>query len=188
MLKILGAQGITQNVADEIETLSATVTDPNDKQQLDEALAQLSAALDPALWRSPLDQLQLDPTNGDKVFQAFADATKTLLKLIDDPTSTIPDAPLQALVDRIVAADRMLAVTAISAAGGGVTTMAATAAVSDATMAAAASPIHRVDKKIEEAMKELEKGDAEALAGKPRKAIDHYGKAWKKAQEAIKKS
>jgi hypothetical protein len=76
------------------------------------------------------------------------------------------DAVLQEFVTRITAMDRLLAAVAIAdaqAAGG------------DAG-------------KIQEALKKLQQGDAQAAEGKRHEGIDQYKDAWKQAQEALKKA
>jgi hypothetical protein len=97
---------------------------------------------------------------GEKVFQADRETVEKLRE-IKNPPSTLPD-----LIDALVAADKSLAETAIS----------------DATGAGGDT------KKLAEAQDELQKAANELVKDHQAPAIEHYGHAWKKAQEALKEA
>jgi tetratricopeptide (TPR) repeat protein len=95
---------------------------------------------------------------GKKVFDEEKKAVKELRKIKDAPPE-VGDA-----IDEIVTADRQLAQDAI-----------------DAAIAGGGDP-----NDIEKALREMAKAQEELDKGKPDKAIDHYKKAWEKAQKALK--
>ncbi len=150
---------VKQNVLAELVALRATVTDKQDGKKLDEAIDHLSKSIDSRLWLDPSHPQLKD---GEKVFNEEKDATNKLRDLIKDKHSTIPDAVLQGFIDRIVQADRVLALVAINDA-----------------VARNGDP-----KKIAEANKELAKGDEELANGKFDEAIEHYRNSWKQALKA----
>jgi len=73
-----------------------------------------------------------------------------LRALINDTKSTVPDEIVQGFIDRIMEADRLLAVVAIAGS----------------------------TKNIAKAIVELGKGDSEYARGRYDHAIDHYKNAW----------
>ena len=77
-------------------------------------------------------------------------------------SSAIPDVVLQGYVDRITQADRVLALVAINDA-----------------LSRGGDPT-----KIDEAGKELAKGDEQLAQGKPDDAIEHYRNTWQQAFKA----
>lgn len=160
---VLGPRGIKQNVLTEMTAQRAIVTDKQDGEKLDHAIKNLTESLDPSLW---IDQSHLDPKRGEKVFQEEKDAVNNLRVLFENKKSTFPKAVLQGWINRIVNADRILAVVAINNA-----------------IAAQGDP-----KKIAEASDELARGDRDAAAAKFESAIEHYRNAWKHAQEALKEN
>ena len=93
------------------------------------------------------------------MFANEQDAVRELLEIIKYRQSGIPDATSQDLINRLVKADRLLAVVSIQDA-----------------VAAGAKP-----KKLEPALKEVAQGDKAAAAGKPVQAIEHYWHAWQDA-------
>ncbi len=153
-------QTVTQNVFGELVALAYTISDKQNRKQLDDAIDRLSKSLKHELW---IDPSHPNPKKGEKVFEDQKEAVKKLLDLIKDKKSTVPDAPLQGFVDRLVKADRDLA----------------TIAISDAQQ-----EVQPDQKKIAKANAALAEGDAAAVGGKPDKAIDDYKKAWKDAQKA----
>jgi hypothetical protein len=151
---------LKQDVLRDLIALRSTVSDKKSVHKLDEAIDKLRDSLDPALW---LDSSHPRAKRGNKVFQKEKQCVHKLQELMKDKKSTIADATLQGLIDRLVAIDRMLAAIAIDEASSGKLT------------------------ELEKAKDELAKGDADALKGKPDKAIGHYRKAWKHALEATKR-
>jgi hypothetical protein len=147
---------IKQDIRNYLAFYRSTVTDKEDGKRLDDAIKHLDKSLDPTLWA---DDTHL-ASKGNKVFDEEREAVKKLQEIQKDKKSTIPDGDLQGFIDRIVAVDRQLAQTAVDDAAGG--------------------NANELDK----ANDELAKGDAEAAAGKPTNAIDHYKHAWEHAQKA----
>jgi hypothetical protein len=136
--------------------LRATIADDDDPDahRLDEAIEHLGASLNPLWW---VDDSHLDRDKGDKVFHEEKEAAHKLRELTQDNKSNIPDEVLLDLINRIVQADRLLAVLAI-----------------DEAEAAGLNP-----KKVAEDRAQVAKGDQDAADGKPEEAIEHYRHAWK---------
>ena len=143
----MGSKVLKQGVLDDLIALRATVTDKEDRHKLDEAINHLTKSLKPSWW---IDSSHLRPKDGGKVFDEEKAAVMQLRALINDRKSTVPDAIVQGFIDRIVGADRLLAVVAIA----------------DST------------KNTAKANEELRKGDNELAKGHYDRAIDHYKNAW----------
>jgi len=157
MVTFAGPQSSKQDALNGLIALGATVTDKQDGNKLDEAIKHLTKSLTPSWW---IDDAHLQVKEGEKVFNEEKDAVNQLRDLIKNKKSSIADTALQPFVDRIVEADRLLAVVAIADAAGG-------------------DP-----KDIAKANEELGKGSAEAALGKYDSAIEHYRNAWKFAQKS----
>ena len=160
---VLGARGLKENVLAELLALRTAVTNKPDSQKIDEAVEHLTKSLDAWLW---VDQIRLERKRGYKVIQEEKETVTKLCELIRHEESSITDAELQGWVDRIVEADRLLAVVAIQ----------------DAVHAGVAQ------KKIDQARKELAKGDSEAADDKCGDGIEHYRQAWARALHATMSS
>ena len=100
---------------------------------------------------------------GEKVFDRSKDAAQLLNDLIKDTKGNTPDATLQAMIDDLEGAARLLARTAIDDA------------------IAAGAPAN----KIAAAESEFAKGDAAAAKGDIGPTFDRYKAAWQKAQAAL---
>jgi uncharacterized repeat protein (TIGR01451 family) len=150
------ARGLKRAVLAEIIAARATATSPTDQDRLDKAIEYLTAALGSSLW---INDNHLVPKFGQTVFQKEKDAVNKLNDLIGDRRTEIPAATLQSWADRLVQADRILAVVSVdeAEAGGG-------------------NPA-----KIAQDREEIAKGDADAAAGREENAIEHYRNAWKHA-------
>jgi hypothetical protein len=146
-----------QDVLNGLIALRATVTDKQDGNKLDEAIKHLTKSLASSWWS---DDAHLQVKEGEKVFNEEKDTVNKLRDLIKDKKSSISDEELKSFVDRIVEADRLLAVVAIADVAGG-------------------DP-----KDIAKANHELGKGSTEAALGKYDSAIEHYRNAWKFAQKS----
>jgi len=118
----------------------------------------LASALDPALW---IDGNHLKAKHGNKVFDREKDAVKELMEL--KRKGSIPDATLQGMIDKLVHADQILASDAI-------------------TQAIVALGDHG---KIAQAQIEMLKAAAELAHHNYDDAIEHYGKAWERAEQAM---
>jgi hypothetical protein len=143
----------------ELTVLRPTVTRKEDADKLDDALKHLAKALAPELW---VDQTHLERKHGDRAIQEEKETVRKLCDLAKDKKSTVPSEVLAGFIDRITAADRLLAAVAIA----------------DATAAGAAK------KKLEHANKELAKGDADVANPKCGDGIEDYKQAWKLATRA----
>ncbi len=146
-------------LADATVLLAGSPTNP-DKDKLTKVVQKLTESLDPALWVD--DNHIVPPAPGNKVFDREKDAVHTLMDLINDPKSLIPDPTLQDLIDRLVQVDRSLAQVELGEA-----------------IAASGNA-----KKIAEAQGELAKAADELSKGHFDHAIDHYKAAWTKAVQA----
>jgi streptogramin lyase len=151
--------GVYQN----LKTLSESVTNKNDKHKLDEAIQHLAKSLDSKLWR---DETHLDTKKGQQVFNEEKQVVQKLTELINSKESTFyHSTTLQGYVTTLVNADKTLASTAIQ----------------DATAANGKTD------KLDEANKEFAKAGELVSQGNFADAISHYGNAWQKTQEAMKK-
>src|SRR5262249_40864756 len=106
-------RGEKQRVLGQLIALRATVSDNDDGNKLDQAIQSLTASLDPRLW---IDPSHLQPERGDADFNDEKDAVNKLRDLLQNKKSAIPNAVLQDFIDRIVNADRLLAIVAINEA------------------------------------------------------------------------
>jgi HYR domain-containing protein len=143
----------------DLVALRATVTDRSDREKLDAAIRHLRKSVDPQLWG---DDSHPDEEVGGRVFGEEEDAVSELRDLIRDPHSTVPDAVLLALINRMVGADRLIAQVAIADAE-----------------ARGGNPA-----RIARARDELAKGNLALSRGRFEDAIDHYRDAWKQALRA----
>jgi hypothetical protein len=151
---VLGARGVKEHVLAELIALRRSVTAKETAEKLDDAIRHLAESLEPSRW---VDQTHVAGKHGDKVFDEEKEAVQQLKELLKSKKNRIAGAVLQNFIDRIVKADRLLAVVSIQdAAADGVN-----------------------PKKIAENLKEVEKGDQEAAEGEPDSAIEHYRSAWK---------
>jgi hypothetical protein len=184
-VSVLGARGVKSNVLAQLVFLRGTTTNRFDCGELDEAIEDLIDALglDTAgappwvqqahrtshcgghhrhpgapLW---VDETHLDRRNGQWVFLHEKDAVKELVEIIKHRMSQIPDATAQNLIERLVRADRLLAVVSIQDAAG-----------------AGENP-----SRLAQARAEVAKGDQAAAKGSPDQAIQHYRNAWKHAAQ-----
>ena len=143
-----------QDAVDRLRGLQSSMTTEDLKESLDAALIALERSLEPDLWDGPS---RLDPAKGESVFLFELEALAQLenLENVEEfPLGSI--ALLPALVEQIMLADRGLAVLAIEerSAGG----------------------VDLLD--IQNAKRELGKGDVERLNWEYLSAVDHYRAAW----------
>jgi hypothetical protein len=106
-----------------------------------------------------VDDNHLVPKLGQAVFQNEKDTANKLGDLIGDNRSEVPGATLRSFIERLGQADRILAVLSV-----------------DEAELSGGNP-----RKIEEDREEIAKGDADAVAGRPENAIEHYCNAWRHA-------
>jgi hypothetical protein len=153
-------RGTKIQVRDELVALLATVTDGTDRKKLQNVIGHLNKSLDPTRW---IDDSHPKPgSKGEGVFNEEKATMSDLKSLRTSNKSGIPAATVQGYIDRLVGADRNLAVIAINEA-----------------IARSGNP-----SKIASAQSELSKGDTDAANDKPNYAIDHYKNAWKYAISA----
>jgi acetyl esterase/lipase len=176
---VLGARGVKSNVLAQLVILRGTASNRVDCGELDDMIDALGldtaeaprwvqqAHRAPYCWRhhrhprAPLwvDETHLDRRNGDWVFLHEKDAVNELVEILEHKRSQIPDAVAQNLIERLVRADRLLAVVCIQDAA-----------------RAGVNP-----KKLAEALEEVAKGDQAAAKDRPDQAIQHYQDAWEHA-------
>ena len=150
---------VKQDVLNQLVAFRATVTDPQDGKKLDDAIEHLRQSVDPSLWA---DSAHPNEKDANTVLDDEKETIHKLLDLIKNKHSASPDAILQGFIDRITQADRVLALVSINDA-----------------LSRGGDP-----KKIDEASKELAKGDEQLARGKADGAIEHYKNAWKQASKA----
>ncbi len=151
---VLGAWGVKLNVLAELQALQARCNENAAVALLGEAITELMRALEPALWT---DQTHIVWSGGDVVFHGEKNAVQALERLIQRRSGCASELVLADLINRMVKADRLLAVVSINdAASAGVR-----------------------PNKIAEDLKQLEKGDEFHARGLPEQAIESYRHAWK---------
>jgi sugar lactone lactonase YvrE len=155
---VLGAQGVKQNVLDELITLRASMLNPSAAyaQKFDLAIKDLAESLDPTNW---IDQTHLELAAGNFAINQEKLAAGALQDLMQTKDGPVPAAILQGFIDRIVKCDRLLAMVSIQDAA-------------NAGMNA---------KKVAEDLSFVAKGDNEAAAGRYENAIELYRNAWRHA-------
>ncbi len=127
-------------------------------ETLRDAIHRLNDSLRSANW---VDGNHLQTIRGSRVFADDAEAVQDLQSALKSRRPPFPVTTLPGLISQLVAADRLLAVVAIS----------------DATTAGGDT------RQLAQARSELAKGDALATS-RPDAAVDHYGNAWQDAQNA----
>jgi 2',3'-cyclic-nucleotide 2'-phosphodiesterase (5'-nucleotidase family) len=150
-----------QKVLADLKTLKAGVTDKQDRMKLDQAIAALGAALDPAFWQ---DGNHLKSLKGELVYFNTMVAVDRLEDLLKQKHSTVPAAPLKIFISRLVDGDRVLAAVAIQDAVDN----------------------HGNPVMIAMAKNEIARGNQDAVYGRYEQAITHYQAAWTFANLATK--
>jgi hypothetical protein len=126
------------------------------RQKFADAILHLQNSLSPAYW---IDQNHLWAAGGDTVINEEKLAVNKLREIMDSKKCPVDPAILQGFIDRLVGADRLLAMISIQ----------------DATAAGLNA------NKIAEDLREVAKGDAEVAAGRYTNGIEHYRNAWRHA-------
>ena len=183
---ILTPQTIKSQIIDTLKSLKSESSEKKTPKEINKAIKGIKNSLKEKYW---LDEIVLDSKKGYQVFKNEGYAVHKLLKILeknddrhdddkkkdrdDDKKKKSKESPeflaqIQAVIDRIVNVDRLLAQTAIDQAGD-------------------FAGDKKSDKEITKANKEMDKAVKELENGKPHKAIDRFEKAWKHAQKAIKK-
>jgi hypothetical protein len=110
---VRGARDIKIDVLNQLIALRASVTDRQDRNRLDDAIKDLTDAVNASLW---IDSTHPKPKGGQQVFNKEIDVVNTLRQLIKDKQSKLNDTVLQTLTERLVQADRVLAMIALKEA------------------------------------------------------------------------
>jgi hypothetical protein len=138
-----------------LKAIRAKASDRETRWRLDAAIAHLTSSLSGELW---IDELRLQRKHGDRVFQQGLSAVRNLCQLARTGRSSLSQGVLQDFVDRMVQADRLLAVVAIEDA-----------------ISAGVRP-----QKIEQAERWIARGDADAADEFCRGGLQEYRQAWKR--------
>ena len=101
---------VKQAVLRQLIALRASVVDRQEGIKLDLAITHLTKALDPTLW---IDGSHPQPTGGEVVFNQEKDAVNQLRIIVRD-TSTVNSPTIEDLIQRLVLADRVLAMVGIA--------------------------------------------------------------------------
>ena len=142
----------------------------DESSRIAKAMNEIEKSIADSLWE---DEFTLDAKNGKDVFKAEKKAVDELEKAIDkDDLSTEAQGVVESVIEDLVEVDRDLALAALD--------------LSLETVTLDPKNENKVEDKQQDAQEELEKGGEDRDAGKPRKAIDHYKKAWEDAQDAMK--
>lgn len=112
---VLGPRGLGQKVLGDLMLLRATLPNPKDRGELDQAIQALSNSLLLPLW---INQNHLQPRTAGRVFEEQKQAVQALSQLMQHNRSRIPISTLQAFINRLTKANRLLALTAMDEAAG----------------------------------------------------------------------
>jgi hypothetical protein len=154
---VLGAQGVKSNVLAELLALrDSTPLNDSFAEKFAYVILHLQNSLNPAYW---IDQTHLQPVGGNTALNEEKLAANMLSVIMDSKQCPVAPAVLQGFINRILKADRLLAVISIQEA---------TAAGLNA-------------KRIAAALAEVASGDQGAAAGRYANAIEHYRNAWRHA-------
>ncbi len=107
---VLGALGTLQDVLSGLTSLRASLTSRSGREELGDAIEELTDAVNPKLW---IDQNHVQ-CEGARVFEETKEAVHELRELMRKKKTRIDNAVLQGFINRIVRADRLLAVFAIN--------------------------------------------------------------------------
>lgn len=152
---VQGAQAARRSVLEDLKALRATISDRETRWRLDAAIAHLTSSLSSEFW---LSETHLQRKHGDRVFQLGLSTVRNLCQLTRDRKSGVSDAVVEGFVDRLVRADRLLAIVAIEDA--------------------VATGVR--EQKIEQAQKWVARGDADAAHELCRGGLQEYRQAWKR--------
>ena len=152
---VLGPQGVKSNVLAELTSLRASANlDRSFAAKFDYVILHLESSLNPAYW---VDETHLHAMGGNAALNEEKLAANMLGGIMGAKKSPIAPAVLQGFINRILKADRLLAMISIQEAAN-----------------AGQDP-----KKIAESLRAVAQGDDEAAAGRYANAIEHYRNAWR---------
>jgi hypothetical protein len=90
--------------------LRVGMTDRQDRKKLDDAIRDLTDAVNASLW---INSTHPKPKGGQQVFNEEREVVNTLRLLLKDKRSRLDDAVLQLMMERLARVDRVLALIAI---------------------------------------------------------------------------
>lgn len=158
-----GARELEQALLDQVNRLALTAN-KHDGDRLRKVAAELADALTASNW---VDSNHVQPARGEVVFDDNKDAALLLLQMLKDKHTEVPQATLVGMLLTIVQVERVVA---------------------SAQIAAALQAVRGDKGKSDEAKKELSKGESAAAGGNHDDALDAWKRAWKLAQDAVRKS
>lgn len=163
-----------------LQAVAALIVYQDESKEIAKAIKEINRSLDEG-WVIG-DDSRLDPKHGNKVFDREKHAVKELMKVVKDQAkgkgkNKVSDdalAAVEAAIADLVAADRILAETALG----------------DVEPPAddGSKQSKKVAREIERAEKELAKAESEIGKGRFDKAIDNFKKAWTHAIKAAKEA
>lgn len=161
---------VKKSVITSLNSLSAATHD--DKQDLSEAIKQVTQSTDSSLWN--IDGIHLVVKKGDQVFDHEKQAVQQLMDIVkgNKETATGFNSMVENDITILVGVDKTIATTAIA----------------DANTAAnglTGNHAKDVQNDIAQAQKEMSQASGETSKGHFDAAIDHYKNAWKHAEDAI---
>jgi hypothetical protein len=146
--------GVTQRLIIDLRDLSDRAADRNDGRAIDAAIRQLEMSLNQQYWSD--DLATLDPQDGDRVFDRFADAAAELKKVNAD--GLLPE--VYEIIDTLTILAERLALETI------------------ALLPPGHPALDSVRQDLDKAATDLARGDHE-------NAIRDYRNAWRTAQDAL---
>ena len=160
---VLGARDLKARAIEDLANYTS------ESKRFEKAIKEIEKSLEAKLWGGPI---YLYAEHGNQVFNHEKHAVKELMKVVKDEVTDAAEAAAIAAIADLVAADRILAETALEEARN--------TPVNDPKKEA------KVLKEIEKSENELAKAQDELDEGRPDKAINQYRKAWKHAIQAVK--
>ena len=165
-----------ENVVDNLTPFSG------ESRRIEKAIREVQKSLEPRLWE---DDLHLDTKHGNKVFDRERAAVRELMRVLRDnyddddrhrknEVSAEALAAIEAAIDDLVAADRILAQTALD----------------DANAAEVQDPKRerQVERELARALMDLNRGDSEQADDDHDDAIKKYKSSWRHSLKAIKEA
>jgi uncharacterized repeat protein (TIGR01451 family) len=159
----ISMQSVLRRILQDLITLQGTVADKSSYKKMDEAIKNITEALNSNNW---MDGNQLNPQNGKKVFNESNEAVGKLKNIMKEKKNDIQPEILQVFIDRIIQVNRELAVIAVQEA-----------------ISSNGDP-----KDIAKANDHLSNGDKAIQNSKYENGIEHYRDAWKNALKALPQS
>jgi hypothetical protein len=160
-ITVLGARGVLSNVVAELTALRELETEPKQQRRLDDALVQLSEALESGLF---VNETHLARPSGGRVFRQHRRAINDLRRWMRRENDPALRELAQNFIDRLVRSDRLLAAIAIQEA----------------------IEANGIQTRILAAQIGLAKGDLAELRERYEQATADYRSAWLRAGRAVR--